>query len=166
MARRPGLQDALSAIRGGEAGALICAKVDRLGRSAAEVLTLGEAAQREGWRLMVLDAGLDTSTPAGEMVLTALAMAARFEHRRISERQTEKFTILRKLARPRGRAAVPPEVADRIIAMREAGLSLRAIVDVLVSEDIPTAQGGTWAAASVRSAIIITRQRELAALAG
>ena len=40
-------------------------------------------------RLIVLDAGLDTSTPAGEMVLTALAMAARFEHRRISERQTE-----------------------------------------------------------------------------
>ena len=85
MARRPGVTAALAAIRAGAAQALVCAKVDRLGRSAAEVLALGEAAQREGWRLIVLDAGLDTSTPAGELVLTALAMAARFEHRRISE---------------------------------------------------------------------------------
>ena len=68
------------------------------------------------------------------MVLTALAMAARFEHRRISERQAEKFTILRKQGRPRGRAAVPRGGGRPDHRHARGGLSLRAIVDVLVSE--------------------------------
>ena len=49
-----------------------------------------ERAQREGWRLLALDAGLDTASAAGELVAMALAMATRFEWRRISERQLEK----------------------------------------------------------------------------
>jgi DNA invertase Pin-like site-specific DNA recombinase len=40
---------------------------------------------------------LDTATPAGELVATALAMAARFEWYRISERQREKFHELRRV---------------------------------------------------------------------
>jgi DNA invertase Pin-like site-specific DNA recombinase len=35
------------------------------------------------------------------------ALAARFEHRRISERQVEKFDELRRQGRARGRASTP-----------------------------------------------------------
>ena len=57
MDNRPALQAALAAIRRGEASGLIVAKIDRLGRSASEVLFLVEHARRNGWRLVALDAG-------------------------------------------------------------------------------------------------------------
>src|SRR3954447_23844003 len=96
--RRPGLQAALEAVKAGRVGGIIVAKIDRLGRSSADVCGLVERAHREGWRLIALDIGLDTTTPAGELVAAALAMAARFEYRRISERQLEKHQELRRQA--------------------------------------------------------------------
>lgn len=166
MTRRPGLHAALAEIQAGRAGGLIVAKIDRLGRSSADVCGLVERANREGWRLIALDAGLDTTTAAGEMVAAALAMAARFEWRRISERQVEKHESLRRQGRARGGVAVPREVADRIIGMRAAGQSLRAIGATLEAEGVPTARGGArWHAETVRSAIE-TRTRELDAQQG
>ena len=165
MHNRPGLQAALLEIDERRAGGLIVSKIDRLGRSSADVTALVERAQRQGWRLIALDVGLDTTTPAGEMVAAALAMAARFEWRRISERQLDKHAQLRKQGRKRGRDAVPTEVADRILSMRSDGLSLRTIGAALEAEGVPTAQGGArWYAATVRSAID-TRTRELDAQA-
>jgi DNA invertase Pin-like site-specific DNA recombinase len=166
MSNRPGLQAALEQIRAGRAGGIIVAKIDRLGRSSADVLALVERAQREGWRLVALDCGLDTTTPAGELVASALAMAARFEYRRISERQREKHDTLRRQGRPRGRAAAPPEVADTVRLLRAEGLSYAAIAAELEARGIPTVRGGTrWQPATARS-VLLTRERELAALAG
>jgi DNA invertase Pin-like site-specific DNA recombinase len=89
MRERDGLKAALEDIRTGHAAGLVVAKIDRLRRSSADVLGLVERAQEERWRLIALDVGLDTTTPSGELVAAALAMAARFEWRRISERQLE-----------------------------------------------------------------------------
>ena len=50
MGNRLALQGALAAIRSGEASGLMVAKIDRLGPSAAEVLSLVEQARRERWR--------------------------------------------------------------------------------------------------------------------
>lgn len=160
MANRPGLQAALTEIRAGRLDGLVCAKLDRLGRSAAEVLTLAETAKREGWRLLILDVGADTTSLSGEAVLMALAMAARIEHVRISERQQAKFAQLRKAGRPRGRTALAPEIADRIIEERESGSTWAQIAGWLTGEDVPCPQGGTaWRPSSVRSAHL-TRLRE------
>lgn len=165
MARRDGLRAALDEVRTGRVGGLVVAKVDRLGRSAADVAAVVERAQREGWRLVALDVGLDLGTPAGELVANALGMAARFEWRRISERQREKFAELRRQGRPRGRATVPTAVADRIIRLREKGRTWQAIADELERAKVATARGGTvWRPSSVRAAYL-TRRRELAAQA-
>ena len=162
MKRRNGLQEALADVEDGRAGGIVVAKIDRLGRSSADVLGLVERAQREGWRLVALDVGLDTTTPAGELVAAALAMAARFEYRRISERQREKHDQLRRLGRARGRKAAPREVADRIVRLRDGGASWQAIADQLEREKVATPRGGaTWRPSSVRSAYL-TRKRELA----
>lgn len=163
MANRPALQEALAAIRSGEAGGLITPKIDRLGRNAAEVLALVEQATKEGWRLIALDAGLDTDTPAGELVAGMLALAARFEHRRIAERQQEKFAELRRQRRARGQPATGRALADRIIRLRGRGSTWRAIADTLNAEDVPTVRGGSeWRPSSARSAAV-TRQLELEA---
>jgi hypothetical protein len=99
MHRRAGLQAALAEVKTATVDGIVVAKIDRLGRSSADVPGLVERAQREGWRLVALDVGLDTTTPAGELVAAALAMAARFEWRRISGRQHEKVAALRRICR-------------------------------------------------------------------
>jgi DNA invertase Pin-like site-specific DNA recombinase len=165
MANRPALQAALAEIRSGKASGLVVAKLDRLGRSAAEVLTMAETAKREGWRLLILDVGADTQSLSGEAVLMALAMAARIEHVRISERQVEKFAELRRRGRSRGRPSVSREVADRMVSMRDNGAKWQAIADVLNEEGIATVQGGLcWRPSSVQSAYR-TRRLEVTAQA-
>ncbi len=162
MARRPGLRAALDAVKAGQVNGIVVAKIDRLGRSSADVCGLVERAQREGWRLIALDVGLDTTTPAGELVAAALAMAARFEYRRISERQLEKHEELRRQGRRRGRPGAPTALADEIRAARVAGHSFRAIAADLNERRTPTPQGGlVWHPSSVRSALV-ARERELA----
>ena len=165
MANREGLQDALAMIREGKAAGLVVSKLDRLSRNAAEILTLADEAQAEGWRLAALDLHLDTATPAGGLILGVLASAAAFERARIAERNADKADALRREGKPRGRAAVPVEIADQIIAMREKGETYRAIAQVMNDQGTPTARGGArWEAATVRSAEI-TRRREIEAQA-
>jgi DNA invertase Pin-like site-specific DNA recombinase len=158
---RPGLQAALSAIRDGEYDGLVVAKIDRLGRS-YDVMTLVGDAARERWRLLALDVGLDTTTAEGELVAGALTMAARFEWRRISQRQLEKHDELRRQGRRRGPTPVPPDVADRMRTARRLGWTFQQIADVAMEQGIPPVRGARWHPSSVRSAIM-TRERELAA---
>jgi DNA invertase Pin-like site-specific DNA recombinase len=157
---RPGLRAALEAIESGQAGGLIVAKIDRLGRS-AEAITLCEDAARAGWQVVVVDLGLDTTTESGEAVLWAFSMVARMELRRASARMRD-FHAERRRQGLRRRDAVPAEIADRILAMREQGLSYERIGQALDAEGIPTAIGGKrWWPMTVRSAAL-ARSRELA----
>src|SRR4051812_45044406 len=162
MTGRSGLQAALAAIRGGTYGGLVVAKIDRLGRS-YETMTLVGDASREGGGLVARGMGLDSATAEGELVAGALTMAARFEWRRISQRQREKFEELRRQGRKRGRPATPREVADWIVAMRDGGATYQAIADALNADKVPTVRGGSeWRPSSVRSALV-SRQAELLA---
>jgi Recombinase len=57
----------------------------------------------------------------------------------------------------------PPGLADRIVAMRDAGATYRAIADALNADQIPTVRGGgEWRPSSLRSAIMSRRAELLA----
>ncbi len=161
--RGDGIAAALEAVRGGAAAGLLAAKVDRLG-SGSDVVALAEEAQRDGWRLVVLDIGLDTASPTGMLVLTVLAGVAAFERERIGARNREWKQQARARGTHRGAHAADRDTADRIIADRDAGKSYRAIAAILEDEGVPTKRGGEWQAASVRS-VEITRRREIEAQA-
>jgi len=153
--RRPGVQEALSVLADGGADALVVAKLDRLSRSMLDFAALMNAAQKQGWALVALDLGVDTSTPSGEMMANVLATFAQFERRLISQRTKEALAAKRaagvRLGRP---STLPRQVERRILRERRAGRTLAEIADRLNAAGVATAQGGRrWYPATVRAVL-------------
>jgi DNA invertase Pin-like site-specific DNA recombinase len=150
---RAGLQAALDRLDRGEADVLVVAKLDRLSRSVAQGAQVMDRARRKGWSLVALDFGLDTTTPAGEMVANVVLSTAQYERRLIGQRTRDALAAKRaqgvRLGRPR---VLPDDVLRRVVDERAAGRSFRAIAEGLTAEGVPTARGGAvWHASSVKA---------------
>ena len=154
MDNRPGLASALGDVESGRAGRLIVAKLDRLSRSLLDFASLMERSHRQGWALVALDLGVDTSTPQGELMASVLATFAQFERRLIGQRTKDALAELRsqgvKLGRPR-------TIADNALArarrLQADGLTYRQIADRLNADGVPTGQGGAWHGATIYRAL-------------
>jgi DNA invertase Pin-like site-specific DNA recombinase len=89
---RPGLNDMLKDVRAeraqGHEVTIVVYKLDRIGRSAAHVVSLVSELQAEGINIRSLSDGLDSSTPTGRAMLQMLAVFAEMERSFISERTT------------------------------------------------------------------------------
>jgi DNA invertase Pin-like site-specific DNA recombinase len=109
LASRPGLEKALlSASRAGDV--LVVTKLDRLGRSLAHLIDLAQLLDDRGVDLVVLDQGIDTSTPVGRMFFHILGAVAEFEHALVSERTRDGLAA----ARARGRTGgTKPKLSGR-----------------------------------------------------
>src|SRR6476661_6675865 len=105
--QRPGLASLLDYAREGDA---ICVVgIDRLGRSAAEVMmTIRELGER-GIVLRSLREGIDTATAAGRMVAGVLASLAELE----LELGKERRTAARDARRARGQSIGRPKALDQ-----------------------------------------------------
>ncbi|MDP9019778.1 MAG: recombinase family protein [Actinomycetota bacterium] len=152
---RPGLCSALERIAAGEADVLMATKLDRLSRSVGDFATLLEWFTEADAALVALDLALDTSTPGGRLVANVFASVAEWERSIIASRTKEGMAELRAQGRPVSGPSVAdrPELAARIVAMREGGMTLHAICDTLNAEGVPTLRGGArWRPSSVESA--------------
>lgn len=149
--RRPGLDAALAAVTGGTADVLVVAKLDRLSRSVVDFGVLLDRAQRQGWGVVALDLGVDTTTPAGELVANVMAAVAQWERRVIGQRTKDGLAAKRGAGVRLGRPSVlPGHVVDRVVAERATGRSLQAIADRLHADGVPTARGvGRWQQQSI-----------------
>ncbi|MDP8969233.1 MAG: recombinase family protein [Actinomycetota bacterium] len=146
--RRPGLTAALAGIGTGDV--LMVAKLDRLSRSLLDFAGLMARAQAEGWALVCLDLGVDTSSPAGEMVAAVMASFAQYERRVIGARTKDALAQLRQRGARLGRpVTLAPATAQRVQAMRKEGMTCAAIADQLNRWGVPAAQGGQWWPATV-----------------
>lgn len=155
MDNRPALAEALEAVQSGDVEALVVAKLDRLSRSLLDFASLMEQSHRQGWALIALDLGVDTTTPAGEMIANVMATFAQFERRLIGERTKGALAVRKaqgvKLGRPR---TMPDEIVERIRRQKGEGLSLVAIARGLDADGIPTARGGArWYASTVKAVV-------------
>jgi DNA invertase Pin-like site-specific DNA recombinase len=152
---RPALTEALERLDAGDADVLVASKLDRVSRSVHDFSGLLDRAHRKGWRLVLLDSGVDTSTAAGEMVANMLASAAQYERRLISQRTRDALAAKRaagvRLGRP---SAVPREVVERIVTERATGATLKDIATGLTTDQVPTARGGAaWSTGTVQSVL-------------
>ena len=150
---RPALGPVLDRLDRGDV--LVAAKLDRLGRSALDVLTLAQQADTEGWSLVILDLGLDSTTPVGKFVLTNLAGVAELERGLIRQRTREALAAAQRRGVRVGRPSkTPPEVVARVVEARERGDTLQSIADALTADAVPTTRGGArWHPSTVRSVL-------------
>lgn len=147
---RPAMTDLLSVIRRGDV--LVIAKLDRLSRSLSDFAALMERAQHQRWNVVALDLGIDLSTPNGEFMASVLAAMARWERRIIGQRTKEGMAAARaKGVLPGRRSSLPLDVQQRLLAMRDHGLTLTAIADLLNAAGVPTATGTRWTTSAVHS---------------
>lgn len=159
--RRPGIQSALQQLGSGKADVLVVAKLDRLSRSLLDFASLMQRSREEGWSLVALDLGVDTTTAGGEMMANVMASFAQFERRLIGERTSAALQAAKergqRLGRPR---SLPKATVRRIVRERAGGATLAAIADRLNSEGVPTAQGGAkWYPATVRAVLLSAEGR-------
>ena len=159
---RPALQEALHAVRSHQAGALVVAKLDRLSRSLLDFAALMEDARKEGWALVILDLGVDTTTPSGEMIANVMATFVQFERRLIGQRTKDALAVKKRQGVRLGR---PPSLSDDIVKRtereRKAGRTLRAIADGLNEDGVPTGHGGAQWHPSTVKAVLDKWQRSL-----
>lgn len=151
MTNRRGLLAALERLDRGEADVLVASKVDRVARSTTDFARLLDRAEKKGWKVVVLDVDVDTTTAAGRLVVEVVSAAAAFESRRIGERVKATHAVRRAQGKRAGQPPLlPDKVRRRIVRERAKRLSLGAIATQLNEEGVPTATGkGEWHASTV-----------------
>jgi DNA invertase Pin-like site-specific DNA recombinase len=123
---RPELNRMLKAAHARECDAILCWKLDRLGRSLKHLVNVIADLQAVGVAFIALRDNLDMSTPSGRLMFHVVAAMAEFERSLIRERVTAGIHA----ARARGKRIGRPRVyvsADKVRAMREVGMPWRAI---------------------------------------
>ena len=148
----PQLQEALQELASGQAHGLVVAKLDRLSRSIVNAANIIEAAQAQGWSLVILDLGVDLTTAAGRMVAMNLVNFAQYERELISERTKAALAAKKRRGERIGRPRVAsPAVVRRIVAQRNSGSTYDAIAAALVADGILSPLGKpTWQPSTVR----------------
>jgi site-specific DNA recombinase len=158
---RPVLRQALEDLAQGKAAALYVTRLDRLARSTQDFLSIVDRSQKEGWRLALLDIGLDTATPQGRFVVTIMAAMAEMERGMISERAKDIHKDRREQKDKRWGIDLGPkpmieeDIRAEIKRLRDLGFSYQAIAKEFNLRLIPTSNGGKeWYASTVRHAFL------------
>lgn len=153
---RPALIDALTRLETKKADALIVTRIDRLARSTTDFLDIVDRANKQGWRLIMLDLNLDTSTYQGRFVVTVMSALAEMERGIIAARQKD----IHKDRRDRGivwgvdmgpKNKTPEEIKERIVTLRSSGCTYTQIADILNADEVPTQNGRKWYPTTVKN---------------
>ena len=105
---RPGLQQALAAVREGDT--LVVPKLDRLARSVPDARDIGDSLAARGIRLSLGGTVYDPGDPMGEMFFNILATFAEFEVDLLRMRTRDGMAIARASGKLKGK---PPKLTAR-----------------------------------------------------
>lgn len=128
---RPGLAALLDYVRSGDT--VVVWKLDRLGRNTLHILETVKELTERGVRLVSTSDGIDSSTPAGRMMIGVLGSLAEYERELIKERTALKREASRASGTKFGR---PRKVADAehmttALRMRQDGHTAKDIAKYL-----------------------------------
>lgn len=153
---RPALTAALKRLDAGDAQALFVTRIDRLARSTTDFLDIVDRANKNGWRLVMLDLNLDTSTYQGRFVVTIMSALAEMERNIIAARQKDVHEDRRKRGIVWGvdmgpMNKTPEDVRERVKRERVAGISYNKIAEGLNRDGITGQNGGKWYPTTVKN---------------
>ncbi|RNM08346.1 recombinase family protein [Dickeya undicola] len=133
-ARRAGLKRALRKLRRGDT--LIVWKLDRLGRSVRDLITMVSDLQRRGIHFRSLTDAIDTSTPAGRFFFHVMSALAEMERELIVERTRAGLAAARAAGRIGGRKRImTPDTLDHARTLLSNGATRWQIANIIgVSE--------------------------------
>lgn len=124
---RQQLQEALAYVREGDT--FVVTKIDRLARSAADLLNIVKQLDTKGVQFRVIDQNIDTTTNEGAFMLTMLAAFAQFETAIRADRQADGIAKAKAEGKRFGRKPkATSDVSESIRAMRAEGLMIREIM--------------------------------------
>ena len=118
---KPGLIALLDYARRGDTLAVV--RLDRLGRSLAELLSTVTMLKERGIALVSLEERIDTGSAAGELVFHEFGAIAHFERRLIAERTKDGILAARARGKRPGRQPLDQEKAAAALKLVAAGLS-------------------------------------------
>ncbi|WP_194411294.1 recombinase family protein [Microbacterium cremeum] len=148
---RPQLQAALTRLHSKkrDAAGIVVAKLDRLSRSVVDFASVLELARAQGWALVAIDLGVDTSSPTGELVANLMMSVAQWERRVIGERTSAAMQAAKRRGQRFGfPSALPETTGERLLKLR-ATHTLACTATRLNAEGLTTATGASWTANTV-----------------
>ena len=111
---------------------LVVWKLDRLGRSALDMLQLDRTLQERQVKLISITEGLDTHTPIGKFYYAILASLAQMERETIRQRVEAGLQAAKLRGKTLGRPKkLRPDVIRQIQILKQAGESVNGIVSSL-----------------------------------
>jgi DNA invertase Pin-like site-specific DNA recombinase len=152
-ARRPGVD------------AVVVVRMDRLGRDAAEQISLLKRFRTGRVGVVAIAQHIDLATPHGRAMAQIGAVFAELERALIAERTTETLAEMRAAGRvynhapfgwnAEGDFLVPNQAEQatlaRLVQLRQQGLGYHKVADLLNQEGHQTKKGGPWQAMTVRN---------------
>ena len=130
---RPVLQELMRQLRPGDV--VVVWKLDRLSRSLKDLLHLMERIEAAGAGFRSLTEAIDTTTPAGRMMMQMVGAFAEFERAMIRERTRAGLAAARSEGRvggrrPKLRADQRRDIAENILSGRRTGAQMARLYDV------------------------------------
>ena len=120
LEQRPQLETAIDYAREGDA--LVVTKLDRLARSVAHLVAIGERLDAKGVSLKVLEQAIDTSTSTGKLMFNMLGAIAQFERELMLERQREGVAKAKAEGKYKGRAPTARAKAPEVWQLHKDGI--------------------------------------------
>jgi DNA invertase Pin-like site-specific DNA recombinase len=127
--RRPALDRLMADAKRGRFDVVAVWRFDRFARSTSHLLRALEEFQALSIDFVSLKESIDTSTPTGKMIFTILGAVAELERCTIRERVLAGQKAARRRGVRFGRPTVDVD-RDRVLKLREEGLSWRAVAEV------------------------------------
>ena len=130
---RPELQRLMDQLRPGDV--VVVWKLDRLSRSLKDLLILMERIDKAGAGFRSLTESIDTTTPAGRMMMQMVGSFAEYEREMIRERTQAGLQAARAEGRTGGR---PPklteqqrlDIADNVLSGRKSGADMARLYSI------------------------------------
>jgi DNA invertase Pin-like site-specific DNA recombinase len=152
--KRPGLNQALAAVREGDT--LVVPKPDRLARSVPDARDIGDSLAQRGIKLSLGGQVYDPTDPMGKMFFNILATFAEFEVDLLRMKTREGMAVARAKGRLRGKQPKDPLSARRcrgrrIVRLRVAATGrwgVRPATPALVANRASHRQSACWSAAA------------------